>query len=523
MPAKIESYPGKYHSPDRVLYICIALLSALVCFVHLSNFSLSIDEEMASFATGNSVAWISQGRWGMALIQMLLPYSSAIPLISTLVFILTASAASQIFASNFTRNRGEALIFAGFFVTSPIWLHVVEFNTLAAGAGVGLLATALAVTLIRSERIILAVGAGLCVGFAIGVYQALVIVYALCCIAILFRDSHFWSGGAPTSATASKRLAGLVVISFVIAFGFYFLTQRISLLLTHQHSQYIDSWIQIDQLSTDFHPTVQRILNQVTALLLGTDPTYLGWGRPMLLLPAYGFLCGLYLCMRQGISDPLRTMVSLFALALMIAACSVLVVMASGRMPTRALIGFPMLFAFLALNGYRLGNGMIRWAQWAGFGYAMLIAAWIGASLFYADTVARERDQLLATRLASMIDAVGLPAFGNEIPFVLVGEHTFSDKGTGVHVQIFGTSFFEQDGGNPYRVAAYMKLLGIGGLQPLPITAVSDKLREIKHMPSWPAAGSVAVVGQVVVVKLGDISYQQQLSLSNIKPLGPSS
>jgi len=523
MPAKIESYPSKYHSPDRVLYICIALLSALVCFVHLSSFSLSIDEEIASFAAGNSVAWISQGRWGMALIQMLLPYSSAIPFISTLVFILTASAASQIFASNFTRNRGEAFIFAGFFVTSPIWLHVVEFNTLAAGAGIGLLATALAVTLIRSERVILAICAGLCVGFAIGVYQALVIVYALCCIAILFQGSHFWSSGTPTPPTASKRLFGLVVISFLVAFGFYFVTQRIFLLLTHQHSQYIDSWIQIDALRTDFRPTVLRILNQVTALLFGTDPTYLGWGRPLLILPAAGFLYGTYLCIRHGVSDPFRTVVSLFALALMVTACSVLVVMAAGRMPTRALIGFPMLFAFLALNGYRLGNGMIRWAQWAAFGYAMLIAAWIGASLFYADTVARERDQLLATRLASMIDAVGLPAFGSQIPFVLVGEHTFSEKGTASHVQIFGTSFFEQDGGNPYRVAAYMKLLGINGLQPLPVTAVSGKLSEIKQMPSWPAAGSVAVVGHVVVVKLGGISYQQQLSLNSIQPLGPSS
>jgi len=518
MPAKIEPYSGKYHSPDHILYICIALLSALVCFVHLSNFSLSIDEEIASFVAGNGTVWISQGRWGMALVQMFLPYSSAIPFISTLVFILTASAAGQILASNFTRSRGETFIFAGFFVTSPIWLHVVEFNTLAAGAGVGLLATALAARLIRSGRFVLAIGAGLCVGFAIGVYQALVIVYALSCIAVLFEGSHFWSSGTSTPPIASKRLFGLVFVSMLVAFVFYFLIQRISLLLTHQHNQYIDSWIQINQLRSDFYPTVQRILNQVAGLLLGTDPTYLGWGRPMLMLPAFGFLYGVYLCFKHVIRDPLRTVVSLIALALMITACSVLVVLAAGRMPTRALIGFPLLFAFLALNGYRVSGGMIRRAQWAAFAYAMLIAAWIGASLFYADTVARERDQLLATRLASVIEAVGRPAFGSQIPIVLVGEHRFSDQGTASHVQIFGTSFFEQDGGNPYRVAAYMKLLGIDGLQPLPVTAVNANLGEVKKMPSWPAAGSVALVGHAVVVKLGDISYQQQLLLNELQP-----
>lgn len=423
------------------------------------------------------------------------------------------------FGSHFARNRSEAFIFSGFFVTSPIWLHVIEFNTLAAGAGIGLLATALALNLLRFERTTSAVFAGICVGFAIGVYQALVIVYALCCIAKLFQGSHFWSGGMPSPLTASKRLFGLIILSFVIAFGFYLVTQRVFLVMANQHNQYVDSWIQIDQLKTDFYPTMQRILDQTTALVFGTDPTYLGWGRPLLLLPAAGMIYGMTLCIRHLISDPLRTLISLFAITLMTTACSVLVIMSAGRMPTRALIGFPMLFAFLALNGFRLGNGVFRWAQWAAFGYAMLIATWIGASLFYSDTVARQRDQILATNLITSINEIGRPSLGSTIPFVVVGDYSFSDEGTAAHVQIFGTSFFEQDGGNPYRIAAYLRLLGMKGLQPLAITAIGDRLPVVKRMPSWPAPGSIAIVDHIMVIKLGDISYQQQLLLTKLQPI----
>ena len=506
---------------DKRLFIFTLALATFASFVHLTSFSLSIDEEIASFASQGWRVWASQGRWGMALINIILPNSSAIPFISTMVFIFSVTIASLLLASVIARSRPEALVFSGFFVTSPIWLHIVEFNTLAAGAGIGLVATALAVQLVSTGRFSSAIYAGLCTGFAIGVYQALVIVYAIGCVALLFPGSYFWYAGTDNQVTASWRFFIMVAISFAIAFVSYTVTQEISLALIHQHIAYIDSYIQIDELRKNFSPTAHRILHQVKELLLGMDPTYLGWGRPLLLLPAAGFLYGLFKVVRCGLGCPGRALISLVSLAAMIGAASALVVMAAGRMPTRALIGFPLLFAVLAVNGYRISIFRTRGPQWVAFAYAMLIAGWIGASLFYADQVARQRDQLFATRLAATIDAVGRPAFGNNIPFVLVGDWTFPDQGVARHVQIFGTSFFEQDGGNPYRVAAYLKLLGIEGLQPLPITDVRNDMVQINNMPRWPAPGSVAVVSHVLVIKLGSVSYQQQLLLDNMRPLGP--
>jgi hypothetical protein len=481
--------------------------------VNFTNFSLSIDEEVASFTANDSLVWISQGRWGMALFHWILPNSSAIPLISTLIFVFACSSASLIFASLVVEDRYEALIFSGFFVTSPVWLHIIEFNTLAAGAGVGLFSAAVGALHMRNMRISSAISAGVYVGFSIAIYQALVVVYVLSCIAILFPGSFFWYRKNCSRPLASWRHLGLVAISIVVAFIFYLVAQRAFMTLTHQRSAYIDSWIQLGELRLDFYSTAKRIFNQMFGMLLGADSTYLGWGRPLLILPAAGFLYGLFLVISQTLSRPARALISLFSFGGMFAAASILIIMSAGKIPTRALVGFPLLFALLALNGYRLGNGLFRLPQWAAFGYAMLISGWIGASLFYADNVARERDRVLVTRLAATIDSIGQPIFGKKIPFVLVGSRVFSDEEVARHVQIFGSSFFEHDGGNPYRVAAYFKLLGIDNLSPLPITAVGDKLSIIDEMPVWPEPGSIAVVGSVVVVKLSDITYQQQLLL----------
>ena len=508
---------------DKGLAVFTFALAAFVSFVHLSNFSLSIDEEIASFSAQDWKAWAAQGRWGMAILNLLLPNSSAIPFISTLIFVFSVSIAALLIAQSVAKNRSEALIFSGFFVTSPIWLHIVEFNTVATGVGIGLIATAFAVQLISVGRLISAIYAGLCVGFAIGVYQALVIIYAIACVVLLFPGSYFWCDDTVEKLTASCRQFINVAISFAVAFVFYLSTQKFFLALIDQHITYIDSYIQIDELRRKFFQTAHRILHQAMGLLFGTDPTYLGWGRPLLLLPAGGFLYGLIKVVRHGITCPRRASISLLAVTAMIVAAVALVIMAAGRMPTRALIGFPLLFAVLSVNSFRIHFFKTRGPQWIAFSYAMLIAGWIGASLFYADQVARQRDQLLATRLAAVIDSVGRPVFGNNIPFVLVGDWTFPHQGVARRVQIFGTSFFQQDGGNPYRVADYLRLLGIEGLKPLPITDIRNYMFQINKMPAWPAQGSVSVVNHILVIKLGGITYQQHLLLDNKHPLGPTS
>jgi len=502
----------KGYISDRELVACTVIIAIIVNFVHLSSFSLSIDEELASFAVQPWKLWIAQGRWGMGLLNLVLPDYAPIPFISTLIFIIGITVAALWLAQLVSKTRHEALFFSGFFVASPIWLNITEFNTLAAGTGIAMLITALALKLVSLERVLPVICAGLCVGFAIGIYQSLIIVYTIGCVVLLFPGCYFWFD-KKYAAVASFRRFFWIAVSFLIAAIFYILMQRMLLFASGQHTTYIDSYVQVGELFAAPKSTISRVLAETGGLLFGTDSVYLGWGRLLLVAPAVGFLYGVICIVRHGSSDYVRALLSILALVLIVLSCAALIVMAAGRMPVRALIGFPFLFALLAINSYRIEFFRARWPQWIFFGYAMLICVWIGAALFYADKVVRQRDQLMATQIASVVNSIAHPSLHNSIPFVLVGEHSFPDEGVARHVQIFGSSFFEQDGGNPYRVAAYLRFLGVEGLQPLPITRLQKYVLQIRGMPSWPKPGSVSIIDHVLVIKLGDVSYQQQLLL----------
>lgn len=151
--------------------------------------------------------------------------------------------------------------------------------------------------------------------------------------------------------------------------------------------------------------------------------------------------------------------------------------------------------------------------MWSIFGVMLFVNIYIANSLLYADQVARQRDLVMATRLIDEVEDVGRDAFGEKIPLVIIGSWQHEQGGPAHRVEIFGDSFFEHDGGNPYRVAAYFRLLGSKGLTPLSITKVGEELSGIRMKPSWPAKGSVFLTKHAVVIKLSEPSYQQGLAL----------
>jgi hypothetical protein len=70
-------------------------------------------------------------------------------------------------------------------------------------------------------------------------------------------------------------------------------------------------------------------------------------------------------------------------------------------------------------------------------------------------------------------------------------------------VEIFGSSFWEHGGADPVRIAAYLRLLGIDSLEPGKMADVAPQRALIEGLPVWPAAGSVALVNGIIVIKLG--------------------
>ena len=133
----------------------------------------------------------------------------------------------------------------------------------------------------------------------------------------------------------------------------------------------------------------------------------------------------------------------------------------------------------------------------------LFISIWVSVSLFYADHVARQRDEILIARIMARVDQIVPDSQPTPIPFVVVAPGRAKDVEGIKKLEIFGSSFFGHGGGDPFRIAAYLRVLGIDTLEPRTMMDVAPYRGVIEKMPVWPAAGSVALVGGILVIKLG--------------------
>ncbi|MEO6384465.1 MAG: glucosyltransferase domain-containing protein [Thermomonas sp.] len=489
------------HGP---LLLAIAMF-VLVYGVEIFSFGLSIDEDLATFLADNGQTWVRQGRWGMALLTVALPNFEAIPLLSTLLF-----GAGLVFATwraigDFALTRPQAYLFAAVHVGFPIWLHIAQFNTLAAGFGFGIAAAALGGGAAARGGASGAVTGALLIAFATAVYQTLAI-YAVLYIVLCVHTVALVPGSV-RGAMWRTMFARLTVAAAVWVAGLllYWSVQKLTLALIHADMTYVGGFIQLDQLRADPRAGAWKILISMKSLLGGSNPTYLSWGAGILFLSWLGLL-PVALLSSENRHDWITQWQWVLVVAVIgIGLFAVPVILSVASLPLRAHVILPLLAAWLASRCALIALPALRWAA---IGYFAVVAGSIGASLFYTDQVVHNADAALTQRIVAKVQEAGIE-LGQEIPITLVGERAFPVGGQLQRVEVFGTSFYEQDGGNIQRVASFMRLQGTSGLVPVPLHTRPDLLPAAQMMPTWPATGSVKLVNGIVVIKLGRETDQQ--------------
>lgn len=491
--------------------LAAAVVFLLVYGVELSNFSLSIDEEAASFATDTAQAWLSQGRWGMSLLTWLLPNFEAIPLLSTALFgvglIFAASRALDDFALSTPRAYVYAIVHTGF----PLWLHIAEFNTFAAGFGFGIAAAALGGGLVVRGRSwadrALAVAL---LAFAISIYQTLAFYVVL--YVVLTLHARFEAGSDVESKQRLRDLVAKTLISaalFIAAFVVYWMTQRIALRVTGIQMAYVDVYLQLDRLRADPSGSLKIVAQALASYLSGKHPIYLGWGGAVLALSWLGLL-PLWALSRERSGNGLPQWLSTWVVAIVgVALIAVPFVLSLGSLPARAHVAWALLAAWLATRCVPGSSPRLGAVYWAGLAYYGIVAASIGSSLFYTEHLVRTSDAALTQQLAPALAQAAGPNANGRIRFSLAGQFQAGTQGQMQRAEVFGASFYSHDGGNICRVALYMTLQGVGGLEPVPLGSRPDLAPAAEAMPIWPAPGSVRSVDGVVIVKLGAPTPQQ--------------
>src|SRR5262249_26201431 len=143
------------------------------------------------------------------------------------------------------------------------------------------------------------------------------------------------------------------------------------------------------------------------------------------------------------------------------------IIMSPGLIPARALIPWIPISAFLV--GVTLSHRTrFKKMLYSVIAAVLVVSVWINVSLFYTDHLARQRDELLAARIMARLDQLLPNREAGTIPFIVIGAASGKSAGAFRKTEVFGDSFFDtsHEGGNPWRIAAYLRLLGVDTLEP---------------------------------------------------------
>jgi hypothetical protein len=501
----------------RLFAIGITILSYTVA---LGSFTLSMDGELWAYEPEPWQWLIRGGRWSGALLIYVFPPLYYLPFLPRAMFCAGLVISALLLAGCYARSRAEAFAFVAFFVSCPIWLHIAEFNAYCWVFAAGLCLAAGSITLLHLGGYRTAITAAIATTVATGIYQSLfllVVCGSLLSVSLRLFGPH---REPPSRKGILDQLAPLA-LSWSVAVLLYFGATGLILSLRHQSLWYVDSYMRLTAFTSAATSSVaiDRTIRRLLGLFLGTDPTFLRWRWGIVsLLPAWLGAFAAVVGALQARAEGLRIKMLAAILVLGSALCAAApVIVSAGIVPIRSLVALPVLYAAGAASTVK-HNWLGKVPQCVIFSFSLFINAWISATLFNADAIARDRDRIMAGQLAERIAA--LPGFQRDQPrqLILVGQWTHNIGGPAVSVEAFGGSFFEFDGGNPWRVERYLRLLGIEGLRGALITHARDDMTEIESLPSWPAIGSVALVRDKLVIKLGPLSDAQRAVLVDIPP-----
>lgn len=479
------------------------------------NQNLTVDEELGLFVASNLS---SQGRFTLDLIQRVLLPPGILPLAPYLFLAAAYLVAYNVilYIHGLRHSWRSQLGFLIFILFPTNWL-IQEWSGLAMALGVGLVCCSLAALFtlesIQSSRST-AARVGLSVltvallVLAVATFQSQVTLYLAIGVGVTLFSLP---GSISHQASASLSRLGQWFLHAIAAIIVYLLTTKIYLWLSSQELQHVNIYFRNPYFMLRTEP-----LKYLTGNLEQLLRTYLtpGWfyGVPLsaLALLVIGALVLYVSCAQRRSLSRLSLLRGwpcfagfflLFAIPL-----SMNIVSSPNRIPMRALFALPYVAWIIStvwlelarrLNGVKiLGLGAI-------LSCILIFQSLVGISHYYAArTLAQRSDQLVASTIASAM--VAHPSQAQSITHLatqggVVRENPYRTA----WYSFAGSSFFNWDGGNPYRMAAWLRTMGFPLLQPASSDKSNQLDKDFASMKSWPQPGSIKIAGDTLLVKFG--------------------
>lgn len=505
LSAKI-AWPPPAPMPLHLLLAAVGLAAANILLFHgyeIFNLTLSIDEEV-NLAGEDLYINIQQGRWGQALRILLLMPDTTAPIVSIGTgFVLYAGAFVLLVRQLDIRHWGSLAVAAPLFFGFPTLVQSIAFADLALALGIGALAAVLALLLadtLRPPGLALAV---VLVAFAVSLYQSLLFLVAIVFLGDLVR--RLWSRGTLHRDVLLR--AGVYAGTVLAGLGLYALVNALLLKALGLQLLYVTQFVNFDLLGID---SVKATIQEAASLYGGKAAPFLDqvvYYRILIVLCGLVLLVGLAVVLRASI--PVALVIALLLIAILVAPF-LQHPLGGGRLPYRSLLALPAAIGMIALFAAEISPERLR--NWILVPLAVLVAiqfAWISNRQYYAGYWALERDKAIANEMITRIQALrpGQPDY--LIAVVGMLRPTRSPLAPPVAYSTVGASFFEWDGGNAVRIAGLFNLLSESKFHMPPPDLYRQAFDAAAHMPAWPAQGSIAPMGNLLIVKLSEPTAPQ--------------
>jgi hypothetical protein len=488
--------------------IIYSIIIAIVCYGYeLFNFSFSIDEELDSFTSAIDLKRrILRGRWGIYLINIFLFPHSVIPYLPTLISILGVALTAILFINSEKCDLRSKIVFCTIFISFPLHSYYMAFNFFNYYVGIGMVLSVISYLMVKRalegslHKKILYLLAIPLLTVSISIYQGMIPIFifmALVHILLLYLNEEFIS-----KKEIIKRITGSVLV-FCCSFLLFKLIE-IGLKYLFFHSIHEKDIYMESFNSWGILPDMQNITSLIKSTiwyLLGKR-FYGGFALGSTLI----FIPFLFFIILKNVKGGMKKTLSLFILIAIIL-CPFFVMYYLGTpLPPRSLIALPL---FLALIWWLSYQYLKPWLK-----KIMLLAAFLlffsntyqTTRLFYTNYVSWQADRDMANRIIERIYSLDLPE-AEQIQVAFIGKYDHPGNELFFKTNdIFGASFFYWDNGNPDRMNGLFKSIGINNLRVVPQNIRNKISESVDSMPCWPQKGSVALSGDIVVVKLSDIN-----------------
>ncbi len=477
----------------RTDLVVTGLLAAVVWGGFIVLPGLHIDDEVgaASYNLGGN---ISMGRWGTSLVRLLLIPGPFDGYFTNVLAVALFAASCVLFAASLGLAPAERRAAAGLAVAFPQFFYQADFHSQADVVPLGYI-LALAATGLMVRRGVAGPALGvLCLALALAIYQSIILIPVTVSLLVLLRRAAADRMAGGEVGRAIRQVALCAALS-VAAAGAYAALSVLALRvsgITASGSYFAGQFSWNKQPPAAVLATIWRVLRGAPR-----GGSYYGEGLYALVLaPALLLAAG---AARFGLG---RWLVAVCSLAVLVVSPYGLVIVLGFPEPGRTFVSQGLVFAGIWAIG--LSAMPRRAAAMAGVGVVggfALAGMFVLSRLEFADTIQWQADNSLGTRIVGDIYRKYADFDGERRAVFFYGG--YHQRNFWWRANYNAGSFFEWDGGNTDRIDSFLTVSGIADFHAPPPAAWGGLATLARGLPVWPAAGSIALHGDVLIVRLG--------------------